>query len=69
LQTLISGYPKDRVALLQLDLGSSESIEKAAVEATKLLPDGLDCLVGNAGANDQPTASFEDLFVSTLKAE
>jgi NAD(P)-dependent dehydrogenase (short-subunit alcohol dehydrogenase family) len=48
---------------LELDLGSPESIEKAATEATKLLPEGLDCLVGNAGANDQPVATFENLFV------
>jgi NAD(P)-dependent dehydrogenase (short-subunit alcohol dehydrogenase family) len=48
---------------LQLDLGSPESIENAAAEATKLLPEGLDVLVGNAGANDQPKPTFEELFV------
>lgn len=63
LQTLISEYPKDRAAMVQLDLASPESIEKAAVEATELLPEGLDCLVGNAGANDQPLPTFENLSV------
>jgi len=63
LQALISQYPKDRAAVLQLDLGSPESIEAAAAEATKLLPEGLDVLVGNAGANDQPKPTFEELFV------
>jgi NAD(P)-dependent dehydrogenase (short-subunit alcohol dehydrogenase family) len=52
---------------LQLDLGSPESIENAAAEATKLLPDGLDILVGNAGANDQPKPTFEELFVLPIK--
>jgi len=50
---------------LQLDLANSESIEKAAVEATNLLPEGLDTLVGNAGANDQPIPTFEQLSVSS----
>ena len=52
---------------MQLDLGSPESIENAAAEATKLLPDGLDILVGNAGANDQPKPTFEELFVLPIK--
>lgn len=53
--------------MLQLDLASPESIENAAAESTKLLPEGLDCLVGNAGANDQPVATFENLFVLQYK--
>jgi len=53
--------------VLALDLGSPSSIERAAVEATKLLPEGLDCLVGNAGANDQPKPTFEELSVVPLK--
>jgi len=52
---------------LQLDLDSPESIKNAAAEATKLLPEGLDALVGNAGANDQPDPTFENLFVLSLK--
>jgi NAD(P)-dependent dehydrogenase (short-subunit alcohol dehydrogenase family) len=63
LQALLSQYPKERATTLQLDLASPESIRKAAEETTKLLPDGLDALVGNAGANDQPKPTFEDLYV------
>jgi NAD(P)-dependent dehydrogenase (short-subunit alcohol dehydrogenase family) len=66
LQELISKFPKDRAALVQLDVGSPDSIEKAAIEVSKLLPQGLDVLVGNAGVNDQPKATFEELSVLFL---
>jgi NAD(P)-dependent dehydrogenase (short-subunit alcohol dehydrogenase family) len=67
LQKLSGQYGKDRLAVLQLDLASPESIENAAAESAKLLPEGLDCLVGNAGANDQPVATFENLCVLQFK--
>ena len=51
---------------MQLDLESIESIEQAAAAVTKLLPEGLHALIGNAGANDQPKATFENLFVSSV---
>ncbi|CZR58536.1 uncharacterized protein PAC_08428 [Phialocephala subalpina] len=69
LQALISKYSENRAAVLQLDLASAESIKKAAEEAAKLLPDGLDCLVGNAGANDQPVATFENLDLKLFSEE
>ena len=54
---------------MQLDLASAESISKAAEEAAKLLPDGLDTLLGNAGTNDQPDETFENLFVVPLNID
>jgi NAD(P)-dependent dehydrogenase (short-subunit alcohol dehydrogenase family) len=66
LQALLSKFPKSRAVLLQLDAGSPESIENAAVEVLKLLPEGLDTLVANAGVNDQPTATFGELSVPPI---
>ncbi|KAG0651529.1 putative oxidoreductase [Hyphodiscus hymeniophilus] len=66
LQTLISKHPKERAAIVQLDLADVKSIEKAAEEATKLLPEGLDCLLGNAGVSEQPTQSFENLNLEII---
>jgi short-subunit dehydrogenase len=66
LQELAAKYPKDRVTLVQLNLANIESIERAASEVEKLLPEGLDVLVGNAGANDQPIPTFENLFVVAI---
>ncbi|PMD63080.1 putative short-chain dehydrogenases/reductase [Hyaloscypha bicolor E] len=57
LQTLLSKYPKERSA--------PESIKNAAVEVSKLLPEGLDVFVSNAGVNFQPTAIFEELSCVT----
>ena len=51
---------------MQLDLADIESIQRAASEVEKLLPEGLDVLVGNAGANDQPIPTFENLFVVAI---
>jgi NAD(P)-dependent dehydrogenase (short-subunit alcohol dehydrogenase family) len=51
---------------VQLDLADIESIQRAASEVEKLLPEGLDVLVGNAGANDQPIPTFENLFVVSI---
>jgi len=69
LQALVAKYPKDRVAVVQLDLADPESIQRAAVEAKKLLPEGLDTLVGNAGSNDQPVPTFEDLDLKLFAEE
>lgn len=69
LQALLSQYPKDRATTLQLDLASPESIQKAAEEATKLLPEGLDGLIGNAGSNEQPKPTFEDLDLKLFSEE
>lgn len=53
--------------MVQLDLASPESIKKAAEEAKKLLPEGLDCLILNAGAAEQAIPTFETLSVVPIK--
>jgi NAD(P)-dependent dehydrogenase (short-subunit alcohol dehydrogenase family) len=63
LQDLLNKYPKERSAIVKLDIDSPESIKSAAVEVSNLLPEGLDVFVSNAGVNFQPTATFEELFV------
>jgi NAD(P)-dependent dehydrogenase (short-subunit alcohol dehydrogenase family) len=63
LHDLLNKYPKERSAIVKLDIDSPESIKSAAVEVSNLLPEGLDVFVSNAGVNFQPTATFEELFV------
>jgi NAD(P)-dependent dehydrogenase (short-subunit alcohol dehydrogenase family) len=63
LQTLLSKYPKEQSNIVQLDIDRPESIKNAAVEVLKLLPEGLDVFVNNAGVNFQPAATFEELCV------
>jgi NAD(P)-dependent dehydrogenase (short-subunit alcohol dehydrogenase family) len=63
LQKVLSKYPKERAAIVELDIDNPESIKGAAAEVSKLLPDGLDVFVNNAGVNYQPTQLFEELFV------
>jgi len=63
LQDLLNKYPKERSAIVKLDIDSPESIKSAAAEVSNLLPEGLDVFVSNAGVNFQPTATFEELFV------
>ncbi|TVY71332.1 putative oxidoreductase, partial [Lachnellula suecica] len=69
LGALAAKYSNDRVAVLQLDMASPESIQNAATEAIKLFPEGLDCLVGNAGTNDQPVPTFEQLDLKLFSEE
>jgi len=64
LESLLKKYPKERSAIVKLDIDSPESIKSAAVEVSNLLPGGLDVFVSNAGVNFQPSATFEELFVS-----
>ncbi|KAH9204058.1 hypothetical protein DL95DRAFT_471830 [Leptodontidium sp. 2 PMI_412] len=72
LQALLKQHP-EKSAFVQLDIADPASIEKAALEVAKLVPDGLDTLVSNAGVNFQPKASLEEadlgLFLSELEVE
>ncbi|SCU88984.1 LANO_0D03620g1_1 [Lachancea nothofagi CBS 11611] len=62
------------VKIVQLDVSSAESVKRAAAEAARILPDGLDVLISNAGiANpynstlESPDESFIEHFnVNTL---
>ncbi|KAF8885513.1 hypothetical protein BD779DRAFT_1533550 [Infundibulicybe gibba] len=69
LQDLTKKFPKEQLAIVQFDITDHESIKRGAAEATALCPNGLDCLVNNAGVNHQPTASFEKMDVELFDAE
>jgi NAD(P)-dependent dehydrogenase (short-subunit alcohol dehydrogenase family) len=64
LQDLAAIYPKNRLALIELDVTDVTSAKTAAEEAAALLPNGLDYLINNAGISLQMMTSFEDLCVS-----
>lgn len=63
LQELKLGAAKDRLTVLALDISDPAQILKVAEEVEKLLPDGLDYLINNAGISYQPLTTFEDLYV------
>jgi NAD(P)-dependent dehydrogenase (short-subunit alcohol dehydrogenase family) len=47
--------------LVKLDVLDPVSIKEAVTEVSKLLPNGLDVFVSNAGASLQPLVPFEKL--------
>ena len=61
LTKLASKFSKDRLALVQLDVVNPKSVASAVAETEKLLPNGLDYLINNAGVNGQPTANVLNL--------
>ncbi|KAF8196527.1 hypothetical protein BJ912DRAFT_900306 [Pholiota molesta] len=68
LQSLAEKHPNN-LKLLELDISSQESVDRAVEAATPLLPNGLDYLVNNAGKNPQPTTSFEELNLDEFADE
>ncbi|KAH9204931.1 hypothetical protein DL95DRAFT_417848 [Leptodontidium sp. 2 PMI_412] len=72
LSKLLTKHP-EKSAFVQLDIADPASIEKAAVDVAKLVPEGLDTLISNAGVNFQPKATLEEadltLFSSELEVE
>ena len=58
----------EALKLVELDITSQESVDKAVAAATPLLPNGLDYLVNKAGKNPQPLTKFEDLYVHAFLA-
>ncbi|KAF8160629.1 hypothetical protein B0H34DRAFT_344639 [Crassisporium funariophilum] len=69
LQELSAKYPKDRLSLVTLDVSDTASVEKAVKETEKLLPNGLDHLILNAGVHHQPLCNFEDIDFKLLQDE
>lgn len=57
----MAGKHPNSLKLVELDISSQQSVDKAVETVTPLLPNGLDYLVNNAGKNPQPKTSFEDL--------
>ncbi|KAI0074996.1 NAD(P)-binding protein [Panus rudis PR-1116 ss-1] len=72
LQDLAKRYPQERLTFISLDINVPEQIERAAREADKLLPHGLDYLINNAGVNLQVLVPFDeidmDLFTEEVKS-
>ncbi|KAF8953124.1 hypothetical protein BDZ97DRAFT_1873910 [Flammula alnicola] len=68
IQALAAKNPKS-LKLVELDVTSQASVDKAVEAATALLPNGLDYLVNNAGKNPQPTTRFEDLNLDEFADE
>ncbi|KAK3318686.1 putative short-chain dehydrogenases/reductase [Apodospora peruviana] len=69
LQTLAAKFPPDRLVLVDLDVSSQTSIEAAAAEVSRILPDGLDNLINNAGVNDQALVPFEQVDLEAFRKE
>lgn len=69
LQELAAIYPKNRLALIELDITDVTSVKKAAEEAAALLPNGLDYLINNAGISLQIMTPFEDLDMELFAEE
>ena len=64
LQELAAIYPKNRLALIELDITDITSVKKASEEAAALLPNGLDYLINNASISLQIMTPLEVLCVS-----
>jgi len=58
---LSTKFPKDRLALLPLDVSDASSVENAAKQTAALTPSGLDYLILNAGVHHQPVCTFDDV--------
>jgi NAD(P)-dependent dehydrogenase (short-subunit alcohol dehydrogenase family) len=56
---LVNSSPKGKIDLVKLDVLDAVSIKEAVTEVSKLLPNGLDIFVSNAGASLQPLVPFE----------
>lgn len=63
LQKLKELYPNKRLVLLDLDVESSQSIHAAAEVTAKMLPNGLDNLISNAGVNYNGLKTFDEMYV------
>ncbi|KAH9948679.1 hypothetical protein B0H21DRAFT_820804 [Amylocystis lapponica] len=57
----------NRLLIVPFDLGDSTKIEKAAELAGAFLPNGLDCLINNAGVNHQPLTTFSGIDLELIE--
>jgi len=69
IKKLGNDYPKVRFAVITLDYSDYASIAKAADEAAKVLPAGLDHLISNAAVSFQESASFETIDLKLFEEE
>lgn len=61
LSQLVNSSPKGRINIVKLDVLDPASINAAVAEVSKILPEGLDAFVSNAGIDSQPKVNFENL--------
>ena len=57
----MNSAPKGKVDLVQLDVSDPSSITEAVATISKLLPNGLDAFLSNAGVDLQPNTLFEQM--------
>ncbi|KAG9233059.1 putative short-chain dehydrogenases/reductase [Amylocarpus encephaloides] len=69
LQDLKKQYPDSRLVLFDLDVSKPESIQAAAKATEKLLPNGLDNLISNAGVSYSALTSFEEMGIEDFTNE
>jgi NAD(P)-dependent dehydrogenase (short-subunit alcohol dehydrogenase family) len=61
LTELVNSSPKGKIDVVRLDVDNEASIKEAVAEVSRLLPNGLDAFVSNAGVDVQPNIPFEKL--------
>ena len=62
IKELQSAYSKDRFGVVTIDYSDYSSIKNASEEAAKILLNGLDYLISNAGVSLQENATFEEMY-------
>ncbi|KAI0784043.1 putative short-chain dehydrogenase [Abortiporus biennis] len=70
LQKLREQFPDNkRLALLTLDISKPETVTEAAQEAEKLLPNGLDVLISNAGIYRKAFSKWDEIDTDEFSEE
>ncbi|KAK7948586.1 uncharacterized protein PG986_009472 [Apiospora aurea] len=69
LQELKKKHGGAQLHFVSLDVTKSDSVHDAAEATQKLLPDGLDYLISNAGVNYSPLKSLDEMDMDDFKAE
>ena len=68
IKELQGAYPQDQFAVVTMDYSSHPSIQEATSEAAKVLPNGLDYLINNAGVSLQESATFDEMYDSSSQS-
>ncbi|KAK6824826.1 hypothetical protein PG990_003811 [Apiospora arundinis] len=69
LQELKTKHGDAQLHVVSLDVTKQDSVHKAAEVTQKLLPNGLDYLISNAGINPGALTSLNDMDMDEFKAE
>ncbi|EPT04505.1 NAD-binding protein [Fomitopsis schrenkii] len=69
IKELQGAYHNDRFAVVTIDYSDYASIEQAAEEAAKILPNGLDYLISNAAISLQENVPFEQIDLKAFEEE